>query len=130
MSILDMSLTELDETLASAGRPSSRHGGAYSIFDGTPIAAPVFDTPPPTNMAASGVGRDGRAVLPGAYAAPLHAGLTPARAVADRPPEYTGKGRSTTIRLSSYDGTTPLETHLAKLDICADYYSRTAYDRL
>ncbi len=29
-----------------------------------------------------------------------------------------------------YDRTTPLETHLAKLDICADYYGWIAHDRL
>lgn len=71
--ILDMSVAELDETLASTRRPP-RPGGAYSIFDETPLAPPNFDTPPPTNMARSDVGCGGRAVQLGAYAAHLHAG--------------------------------------------------------
>ena len=35
-----------------------------------------------------------------------------------------------TIKLGSYDGSTPLETHLAKLDNCAEYYSWSNKDRL
>lgn len=53
--ILDMSLAELDETLASGGRPPRPGGGTYSIYDGTPPAAPNFDTPPPTGVTRPGV---------------------------------------------------------------------------
>ena len=35
-----------------------------------------------------------------------------------------------TIRLGTYDGSAPLETHLAKLENCADYYGWNAKDRL
>ena len=35
-----------------------------------------------------------------------------------------------TIKLEPYNGSTPLETHLAKLNNCAEYYNWTARDRL
>ena len=35
-----------------------------------------------------------------------------------------------TIKLNSYDGSTPLQTHLSKLDNCAAYYNWNAHDRL
>jgi len=34
-----------------------------------------------------------------------------------------------TIKLNSYDGSTPLQTHLSKLDNCAAYYDWNAHDR-
>ena len=43
-----------------------------------------------------------------------------------------GPGRKSlpTIKLGSYDGTTSLETYLAKLENCAEYYGWSAWDRL
>ena len=35
-----------------------------------------------------------------------------------------------TIKLSSFDGTTPLESHLAKFENCSEYYSWTEKERL
>ena len=35
-----------------------------------------------------------------------------------------------TIKLGTYDGSTPLDTHLAKLENCSDYYQWSARDRL
>jgi len=35
-----------------------------------------------------------------------------------------------TIKLDQYDGSTPLETHLAKFDNCSSYYGWTVKDRL
>jgi hypothetical protein len=45
---------------------------------------------------------------------------------------HEGKKRRTltTIKLEPYNGTSPLETHLAKLNNCADYYNWTLHDRL
>ena len=43
----------------------------------------------------------------------------------------TGTKRSLpTIKLNTYDGTTPLQTHLSKLDNCAKYYRWSPNDRL
>jgi len=35
-----------------------------------------------------------------------------------------------TIKFGTYDGSTPLDTHLAKLEYCSDYYQCSARDRL
>ena len=44
----------------------------------------------------------------------------------------TDSGRKSlpTIKLGTYDGSTPLETHLAKLENCSEYYGWTGRDRL
>ena len=132
-SIMDMTEAELDETL------SVRRRGR--------LAALNFDTPPATGgdltsttRAAAGVG-GGRAGQAGAVtAAPLlagHASYRAAPALIARQVDtvaavdYPSSRRAApTIKLSSYEGSTPLETHLAKLDVCADYYGWSARDRL
>ena len=43
---------------------------------------------------------------------------------------FVGRKSLPTIKLGTYDGSTPLETHLAKLENCADYYRWAPRDRL
>jgi len=45
-------------------------------------------------------------------------------------PRFGANKSLPTIKLDSYDGSTPLETHLAKLDNCASYYNWSGRDRL
>ena len=45
-------------------------------------------------------------------------------------PMFGANKSLSTIKLDSYDDSTPLETHLAKLDNCASYYNWSGRDRL
>ena len=45
-------------------------------------------------------------------------------------PDVTPKRTLATIKLGGYNGSTPLETHLAKMENCAVYYNWTTRDRL
>ena len=44
--------------------------------------------------------------------------------------DFNSRRTLPTIKLEQYNGSSPLETHLAKLNNCADYYNWTARDRL
>lgn len=93
---------------------------------------------------------ENRAVQGSATAAVLSAGSNSGRAPTRRPDDRpvqprtnvvkaetaavgqeTGMKRTlATIKLGTYDGSTPLETHLAKLENCSEYYHWSKRDRL
>ena len=132
---MDMTEAELNESLASAVR--FRRPGR--------LAAPDFETPPPTAVrdltsttrVAGGQGSGMTEQAGAVSASPLLVDHVPVRSApasvshqVEQADHHAGRGRAPTIKLSSYNSSMPLETHLAKLDICADYYSWSSRDRL